>query len=500
MDGMQERRKRSGLKALLACLVVVLAGVGVFVAMVQASRGPKGEGVWEIVERLLEEGWNERLRNLGVDGVAEAEKYAEVKALASEAAELVESVYTEAAGFTGPRRLDLARPMWGDGGALAPLPEFYPSVEALRNGSDRSLELAQDREIIERVRAVEDFEGGLLDPRSRTNPELVHPSEARAVSILLSLAYVEAIEGGDEAGAIEAFGAMQGWTLLLLEASDWHEHAAAVFIADSSRLVFDTIELGLMTESFAAGLLGALAPIDAAEYRVRILQNAAVGEVISLAGSSGWGRYGPSVYGDDGRVKFGAAAKCWFRPVETTPYSTVEIESPGFGGRHATAAEIAEYIGARADESEDVFRSSRRERGENADNTWTPMQVDGVVFPSGLNTMWHTPLLRRRGLDELELMRGSLELVLAIEVHRTREGGPPGSLGELTRSVLASLPENPWNNDGAFGYALDGASPYGYRLWIPAEYDLRSSYKRPVGPAHLDYLDGEYLIVPRATR
>lgn len=500
MENKQTRRSKAWLKAAVVCLVLLIAAVGAFLAWVQASRGPKGEGVWEVVERMLEDGWHERLRDLGVDGVAEAVKYAEVKALASEAAGLVESVYTEAAGFTGPSRLDLARPMWGDGRALAPLPEFYPSDEALRSGSDRSLELAQEREMLERVRAVEVFEGGLLDPRSRTNPGLVHPSEARAVSILLSLAYVEAIEGGDEAGAIEAFGAMQGWALLLLEASDWHEQAAAVFMADSSRLVFDTIELGLMTESLVAGLLSALAPIDAAEYRVRILQNAPVGELISLAGSSGWGRYGPSVYGDDGRVKFAVAAKCRFRPVETMPYSPVEIESPGFGGRHATMAEIAEYFRARADESEDVFRSSRRERGENADNTWTPMQLEGVVFPSGLNGMWHTPLLARRGLDELELMRGALELVLAIEVYRSREGGPPDSLGDLTPRVLASAPVNPWNSAGAFGYRADADSRYGYRLWIPAEYDPNFGNRRPIGPAHLEYAGGEYAIVPRATR
>ncbi|MCC5787420.1 MAG: hypothetical protein JJU33_12050 [Phycisphaerales bacterium] len=499
-DG-DRKRSRAWLKAAVVCLVLFVAVVGVFLAMVQASRGPKGEGVWEIVERLLDERWSDRMDELD-DGEAASARYAEAKKLASDAATLVELVYTEPAGFTGPSRLELARPMWGagDGSRLAPLPQYYPSEAALRDGAARSLAMSRERGMLETIREVSGFEGALLDPRPDTTPGLVQSAEAWALSLLLSLEFVEAIERGDEIGAIEAFDAMQRWAAVLVRSGDWNEHAATAFTAACARLVFDTVELGLMTESLAAGLLGAIAPIDAAASRVRLLESAAGNEIIVLAAGVDWGEQGDSVYGSDGRVNYYAAAESVFRPFETSLYSVVEITSPGIGQRHATLTEIAEYFRFRADQSEEAFRPQRHAREPDADDRWTPLVRDGVVFPSGLELSWFTPQLGRRSLDELELMLRSLEAVLAIEVYRARKGEPPDALRDLVPGVLASVPVNPWNNAGAFGYRVDGDSPYGYRLWIPAEYDPSSSYKRPVGPGHMVYSDGGFLIVPRATR
>ncbi len=502
MESRQTRRSKAWLKAAVVCLVLLIAAVGAFLAWVQASRGPKGDGVWGVVERMIEQRWSDRLDELGSDGVEAAARYARAKALASDAASIVDSLHTEAAGFTGPSRLDLTRPMWeaGEGSKLAPLPEFYPSETALRDGAVRSLQVARDNGVFERILAVSELEGALLDPRPQTNPGLIQTAEARSIALLLSLAFVEAVERGDEAGAIEAFDVMQRWAAVLVRSGDWNEHAAKVFMSACAGIVFDTIELGLMTESLASGLLDALAPIDAAALRVRMLQSAAGNEIIILAAGVDWGEEGDSVYGPDGRVHFSAAAEAVFLPVETSLYSPVELTSPGIGGRHATLTEIAEYFRNRAEQSEDAFGPQRYAREPDADDRWTPLTLDGVVFPSGLELSWFTPQLGRRSLDELELLLRSLETVLAIEVYRAREGGPPDELGDLAPGILASVPVNPWNNAGAFEYRAGADSPYGYRLWIPAEYDPRSSYKRAVGPGGLDYSDGEFLIVPRATR
>ena len=99
-------------------------------------------------------------------------------------------------------------------------------------------------------------------------------------------------------------------------------------------------------------------------------------------------------------------------------------------------------------------------------------------------------------LDSIDVTFQGIRLMLALEIHRDRNGDFPDALEDIAPEILPALPIDPFARDGRFRYAR---TETGYRLWSVGYDSIADNGKQSTGQhaMHPDATGGDFLIFPR---
>lgn len=488
--------------ALVIAAIVVLGGA---LVIADRSRGPAGPGLAQILETKAYEHRQRTLQDRGVSDAMASQLYFELGELVLELAEVTRAIYGPPPhpDWHFPSLRDVV-PIWEP--SLYPrLPENFDAqrdYEASRESNAAFLALARQRGVLDTLLEIDRFRGAYAHPEvSHRSRSTLSGVESSVIASLLGMAYIEAVESGDEAGAVAAMQALTNAGAVfamsgLRYTSPWYP------MQTQSWLVRSTIELGLMTPTLARSMLDQMEPIDVADLRVRVAQVAVFDKLRWIADSErGFTRHEP-IYGADGRVRFAQALRSVFRSVPARPNSPFAIPRIGFEKRHATLEELADLLETYADASKLYFTTRRADRRADMLPAALPRGASGTAYPIGLEAFWMRTSRTRNSLDEIELLQFATVVLLAIEVYRGEHGGPPASLDDLVPGVLPFVPRNPWSYGGEWRYAVDEKSPLGYRLTITSEPGPHAEGRIPGEESYqlwtMALHKSEYFIMPSA--
>ncbi len=502
-----KRRKMSRLRFavwLMVCLVVAaVLAIGGALVIADRSRGPAGPGVEQIMETWAHEHWQRTLQDRGVPEARALRLYRELGGHMRELRGIVRVAYGPPSypGWDLPSLLHVV-PIW-EPSRFSHLPENFNETfdyEKGRKNNAAYLQMARDEGVLGTLLEIERFRGASVrSPGSNMVRDPVTSAEASLVASLLGVAYIEAVEAGDETGAAAAAQALTDAALVFAEMGPWH--ASPTYpINTRSWLVRSTIELGLMTPSLARSLLDQKEPVDVVEMRLSGARLFIVNDLQWIAEGGMSNRNYRTLYGVDGRIRFMPALQSVFRSVPVKEDTSLALPRIGITERHATLEEFAEYLDKYAEACEAYFVSSRADRRLDMLLATPQTQMAGVAFPVGTELLWLRMARFRDSVDEIELLQNTTVIALAIEVYRGEHGEPPASLEDLVPGVLGALPRNTWNNGGDWLYAPDAKSPLGYKLTIPntigphAEGVLPGEW--PYQPGVFSYHESEFYIMP----